>query len=189
MYTLAVSSYTADATDDAALITANQSAFESYQDEIDSLASSATYNGRALLTSNSLSVSILAGVNSSDTIDLRFSNAQASALGVATSNMISTPTAAGNAMDDIKDAMETISSYQAQVGAQENILQSRSDFISSAIITNTQAYSNIMDANMAEESANLASAMIKRDAATAMLSQANTMNANIVKYLLQAYGS
>ena len=46
-----------------------------------------------------------------------------------------------------------------------------------------------MDANMAEESANLASAMIKRDAATAMLSQANTMNANIVKYLLQAYGS
>ena len=189
MYTLAVSSYTADATDDAALITANQSAFESYQDEIDSLASSATYNGRALLTSNSLSVSILAGVNSSDTIDLSFSNAQASALGVATSNMISTPTAAGNAMDDIKDAMETISSYQAQVGAQENILQSRSDFISSAIITNTQAYSNIMDANMAEESANLASAMIKRDAATAMLSQANTMNANIVKYLLQAYGS
>ncbi|MFZ9299009.1 MAG: flagellin, partial [Hylemonella sp.] len=60
MYTLAVSSYTADSSTDsgAALLAANQSAFESYQAEIDSLASSATYNGKALLsTTGGLSAS------------------------------------------------------------------------------------------------------------------------------------
>jgi flagellin len=189
MYNLAVSSYTADSTttSGAALISANQSAFAAYKTELDSLASAATFNGKALLsTSGGLSASIQAGTSSSDTIALSYSSVTSSALGVS-SNSVSSNANAATAMTALTTAMNTVSGYQVVVGAQANILSGRADFVTGAITNNTQAYGNIMDANMAEEAANLASATIKRDAATAMLAQANTMDADIVKYLLNTY--
>jgi flagellin-like hook-associated protein FlgL len=91
-------------------------------------------------------------------------------------------------MTAIQTAMYTIGKYQTTVGAQANILNTQADLTKSFITTNTKAYGDIMNANMAEESANLATAQINRDASTAMLAQANTMNKDIVKYLLQTYG-
>jgi flagellin-like hook-associated protein FlgL len=43
-----------------------------------------------------------------------------------------------------------------------------------------------MNADMAQETSNLASAQIQRDAATAMLAQSHTMNKELVAYLLMS---
>jgi flagellin-like hook-associated protein FlgL len=43
-----------------------------------------------------------------------------------------------------------------------------------------------MNADLAQETANLASAQIQQDAATAMLAQSTTMNKDLVAYLLQS---
>lgn len=198
MYSLAVSSYTASttaasSTSDQALMNANDTAFQKYVTEINKLASAATYNGKVLLGANG-QYTIQADISSdsANSITLNYSDSRSSALGVSgldigyeTSDSFSGDE---GILKTIESAMNTISEYQVTVGAQANILAGRGDFVTDQIITNTQAYGNIMNANMAEESANLASAGIKRDAATAMLAQANTMNADIVKYLLKAYG-
>lgn len=192
MYTLAVSSYTADSStaSGAATIAANQLALASYQSALDTLASGATYKGKALLTTSAgLSVSVQAGISSSDTLSLTYYSATGSKLGVSTSDItVSSSSNASTAMTAIQTAMYTIGKYQTTVGAQANILNTQADLTKSFITTNTKAYGDIMNANMAEESANLATAQINRDASTAMLAQANTMNKDIVKYLLQTYG-
>ncbi len=198
MYTLAVSSYTASttaasSTSDQALMDANDVAFQKYITEINNLANAATYNGKTLLSStNSYSIQADISSDSVNSITLNYSDSRSSALGVSGLD-IGYDTADSFSGDDgilntIQSAMNTINEYQVTVGAQANILTNRADFVSGQITNNTQAYGNIMNANMAEESANLASAGIKRDAATAMLAQANTMNADIVTYLLKAYG-
>ena len=213
MYTLALSSYgisTSDASTNTSsnqtLMDANNTAFLEYLDEIDSLAAAATFNGKPLLAddgssdytsgTNSYEYTIQAGVDSTESIDIKYYVSETDKLGKDKLDISGleigsdkSTTNLSTVLTNIKNAMDAISANQVVVSAQANILSTRADFVTNQIITNTQAYSNIMDANMAEESANLASAMIKRDAATAMLSQANTMNANIVKYLLQAYGS
>jgi flagellin-like hook-associated protein FlgL len=43
-----------------------------------------------------------------------------------------------------------------------------------------------MNADIAQETANLASAQIQRDASTAMLAQSHTMNKELVAYLLKS---
>ena len=60
------------------------------------------------------------------------------------------------------------------------------DYATSNITNYSSAYGNIMNADMAEETANLASAQIQRDAATAMLAQSHTMNKELVAYLLKS---
>lgn len=97
---------------------------------------------------------------------------------------ISTAAGADVALNVIDEAIDMISSYQSRAGAQLNRLDYRQQYLESQKLTTTQAVSNIMDANYAEETANLASASILQNAATAILAQAN-VNQDIVKYLLK----
>lgn len=215
MYTLALNSLglstsnpSSNSSSNSTLMDANNIAFQSYLTEITSLATETTYNGKALLAldsnssdfsdaSNKYTYEIQAGVSSSDSISLNYYLAQPDRIGDGGAIDISaeaidsskSTTNINTTLTALKSAMDAISANQAVVGAQANIMSARSDFVSGQIVNNTQAYGNIVNANMAEESANLASASIKRDAATAMLAQANTMNADIVEYLLKAYAS
>ena len=50
----------------------------------------------------------------------------------------------------------------------------------------SQAMGNIMDADLAAETANLAAGQIQQEAATAMLTQATSMNKSLVSYLLNS---
>ena len=54
------------------------------------------------------------------------------------------------------------------------------------VMNYSSAYGNIMNADLAQETANLASAQIQRDAATAMLAQSGHMNKEIVNFLLKS---
>jgi flagellin-like hook-associated protein FlgL len=60
------------------------------------------------------------------------------------------------------------------------------DFLSGLNTSYSSSYGNIMDADLAQEAANLAAAQINRDGATAMMAQANSMNKDVVSYLLKS---
>ena len=61
----------------------------------------------------------------------------------------------------------------------------RETWANSMVLNKTTAYGNIMDADMAAETTALAAAQIGQEAATAVMVQANTINKEIVTYLLQ----
>jgi flagellin-like hook-associated protein FlgL len=70
-----------------------------------------------------------------------------------------------------------------------NVMTAHSDVLTSVSTAYSTAYGNVMNADLAQETANLASAQIMRDGATAMLAQANGMNKEIVSYLLRSVTS
>ncbi len=100
---------------------------------------------------------------------------------------ISTQTGGSNAMSVIEDAIDMVSRYQSLVGAQENRLGFRADYLDSSYLATTSAYNNVMNADLAEETANLASAQIRADGSTAMVAQAATMSKEMVAYLLRQF--
>jgi len=99
---------------------------------------------------------------------------------------ISTETGGSNAMAVLDDAIDMVSSYQALVGAQENILGYQSDYVTATNVAATTAYGNIMDYDLAAETTALASAQIKQNGAMAMLAQAN-ISQDMVAYLLKQF--
>lgn len=99
---------------------------------------------------------------------------------------ISSQTGGSNALTVLADAIDMVSSYQARVGAQENVLGFQNDYVSTTTVAATTAYGNIMDYDLAAETTALASAQIKQNGAMAMLAQAN-ISQDMVAYLLKQY--
>ena len=79
MRTVALSSSTG--TTSAATRTSNQTLLESYRDEIDTIANSATFNGVSLLNGDTTTLAVQSGSNAGDTSSLSFSSVLSSALG------------------------------------------------------------------------------------------------------------
>jgi flagellin-like hook-associated protein FlgL len=86
----------------------------------------------------------------------------------------------------IDTAIDAVSAYQSYIGAMSNIMTFQSDALTSFSTSYSTAYGNIMNADMALETANLASAEIQRDASTAMLAQSHQMSREIVDFLLKS---
>ena len=77
-------------------------------------------------------------------------------------------------MSHVEGKLNEVSMQLANVGAMEGRLMFKQDQVSAAQINIEGSYSQIMNANMAEEQVNASKYMILQQTATAMLSQANT---------------
>lgn len=164
--------------------TAYQDEMDAYATSIDTIATNSTWNGTPLMTAAS-TMNIQTGVNSGDTTTLSFDEITSSELAV--DSLLTTSTAtAGLAVTAIDDALDTVNTYQSYIGSMANVMESQYDVATSAITNYSAAYGTIMDADYAAETANLASAQIQRDGATAMLVQGNGMNRSLVDYLLSS---
>jgi flagellin len=188
MSALAVASSSDTASDDDR--TNNQTEFSAYRAQIETIASEAAYNGFSLLDGSNLSMDVQTGINAGDTTSLTFFASLTSDLGTtdSLSNLdVSSASGADTAITVIAEALTTVEGYQAQTGAQANVLSYQSDLTTSNITTHTSGYGNIMDADTAAETAALAAAEIRQTASTAMVAQANSMSKELVSYLLSSY--
>ena len=91
-------------------------------------------------------------------------------LGTAT---VSTAGAATSAMTTIDNALDSITSTRAELGAAQNRLDATIDNLNSSIENQEAAKSRIMDADFAKETARLSQAQVLQQAGTSMLAQAN----------------
>ena len=183
---VAAQSSTAASTD----IAGYQNAMDAYVEQIDTLVGNAVWNGSSLMTSSSSTVNIQAGANTADVISIGLTKTNTTTLfgsylssGTLT---ISSTTAAATAVNGIDAALNTVNAYQSYMGAMANVMTSQSDALTNLNLNYSKAYGNIMNADMAQETVKLASAQIQRNAATAMLSQGNSMNKELVNYLLKS---
>lgn len=184
MKELAVSSTNGGAsTDDR---TANDTAFQQYLTQITSISTAAKWNGVSLLASTT-GISIRTGSATTDTQTIATYDTQQIPLGftVAAAAAVDTAAHASAAETLVDTAITTISGYQSKVGAVLNLMDTKTNVNNALITANTTGYASITNADLATETANLASAQIRQNAASAMFAQSNTISKEIVGYLLK----
>jgi len=99
---------------------------------------------------------------------------------------IATAQGGTNALTTIDDAINMVSTYQAQVGALTNVMGYQTTSNTNMTTVSTKSYGDIMNYDLAAETTALAVAQIKKNGAMAMLAQAN-VSQDIVTYLLKKY--
>ena len=165
---------------------ANQTQLDAYVAEIDSIANNTIWNGDSVMNGDTTSMTFQSGVTTGDTLAVNFSTMLSSSLTVDSLDISTNTTTASNAIDTIDTAISAVSTYQSTIGAKQNVIAAQSDLAQSTVANYSTAYGTIVNADMAQETANLASAQIQRDAATAMLAQSGTMNKELVNFLLKS---
>jgi flagellin len=153
--------------------------------EIDGIATGTRYAGDSLLDGSSAyasGVSFLVGTTSSDTISVTLDSATTSALGLSSAS-ISTASDASAAIDLIDTAIQTITKDRASVGASESRFNFHSENIATSSENVSAAESTIMDADVASEKSDLASADVMTQASVAALAQATKIPQELLQLL------
>ena len=107
---------------------------------------------------------------------------------VTVSAPASDTSATGNALSAltaISNAVQLLGTVQGKVGAGENTLQYAIDLANSQITNFSSAESNIRDANIATEAANLTKAQVLQQSSIAAMAQANSSPQAVLKLLQQ----
>jgi len=90
---------------------------------------------------------------------------------------------AGETLVKIDNAIKTVDTYRAKLGAVANRMEHAAANLMSRVENQSAARSQIQDADYAVESANLAKSRVLQQAGSAMLAQANASTANILSLL------
>ena len=96
---------------------------------------------------------------------------------------ISTAASALSALDTLDTAILGLSNNRAEMGAYLKRFEAETSNLMVAIEKTSEALSAIVDADFAQESANLAKAQVLQQAGTAMLAQANASTQNVLALL------
>lgn len=152
------------------------SEFQQMLSEIDRIADSAEFNGIKLLDGSNASLKIHFGPTnqSYDYYNLNLESCKADDLGLSGAS-IAAQSDASNMLAKIDSAIEKKDSIRANLGAQQNRLESTLSVLTAQTENLQAAESRISDANVATEMTNFVSNQILTQSAVAMLSQANTM--------------
>ena len=146
------------------------------------IAGGVTIGGRITLSSSTgADISVDGSAASLAKAGLALQGGPSDLLGGAMS--IGTVNGARQAMQQIDNAIDKVSSARGALGAIQNRLETRVNVLSSSSTNITEAQSRIEDADFSEETTKLAKAQILSQAATAMLAQANQSQQGVLKLL------
>ncbi len=127
-------------------------------------------------------VTIQAGANAADTVDLTFGalTTNAAITGVTGVNLT---TATNTVLATIDTGLDLVNTTRATLGASQNRLESAVTNLSNNAINLSDARSRIQDTDYSAETTALAKAQILGQASTAMLAQANQSQQNVLSLL------
>ncbi|AKH44169.1 flagellin [Altererythrobacter atlanticus] len=153
--------------------------------EITNILSNTEFNGVKLFDGTAGSggtVTIQSGANASDTVSLTFGNLAADAAVTAVTSVDLT-SATNAVLATVDTGIEKISTTRATLGAAQSRLESAVTSLTNNITNLSDARSRIEDADYSVETTALAKAQILSQASTAMLSQANQSQQNVLSLL------
>jgi len=156
--------------------------------EIDRVASTTTFNEQKLLDGSFSGKNLQVGAESGQFIGISIAKMSASGLGLTggTANISvsgTNNTNAQTAISTIKEALKTVSSQRADLGAVQNRLEHTIKNLDNVVENTTSAESQIRDTDMATEMVNYSNAQILAQAGTSMLAQANQSNQSVLSIL------
>ena len=154
--------------------------YEQLTDEMDRISKSTTFAGQPLLTGEheggemEFHVGAYGGEINKIKFDASATDATTESLGVEGTNINDKANASEN-LEKIDDAISKVAGFRANFGAIQSRLQSTITNLDTAAVNTDAAKSRIEDADIAQESAKLASANVMKQAGIASLSQANSL--------------
>jgi flagellin len=140
------------------------------------------FNGLSIVTSAADGAKFQIGANSGQTVSLSLSNMSAEGLLVHNIDL-STQANASAAIDTIDNAITTVSSERAMLGAMQNRLEHTINNLGTTSENLTASESRVRDVDMAKEMMEFTKNSILQQAATAMLAQANQQPQGVLQLL------
>jgi len=170
-----------DATDRAYM----QTEVDELTSQIDQVINNTEFNGVTLFDASTATVTIQAGANATDTVDLAMADLTGLAAngGAATSYDVDDAVGASATITAVDTELDTISSARATLGAGQNRLESAVNNLTDNLTNLSDARSRIEDADYSAETTKLAKSQILSQASTAMLAQANQSQQNVLSLL------
>lgn len=164
------------------------------QDEIDVLrshiddtAKNTEFNGNKLLVNGNVTdnskpdyVEMQIGANVGDSIGIPFFNVSSETLGIDKLDVVNDATKAVNSIDE---ALKDVNGCRAKYGAVQNRLENSIEITSSSSYIYEKSSSDINDADIALEMAEIARTSILMESATAMMAQSNNFPKDMLNIL------
>lgn len=153
--------------------------------QIDQVITNTEFNGVKLFDASTATVTVQAGANTADTIDLAMADLTtlAASGGAAGSYNVSNATAANTLLGTLDTELDAINSARSTLGAGQNRLDSAVNNLTNTVTNLADARSRIEDTDYSAETTALAKAQILSQASSAMLSQANQSKQNVLSLL------
>jgi flagellin len=155
-----------------------QTEFSSLQSEIGRIQESAKFNGRALVATDTTSVTFQVGLGNtaSDQISVDFGGLSLSSItGSGASVSGSTASSALASLQTIDDAIKSVSTSRSNFGAAMNRLDVASSNIQTMRLNLSAANSRIRDVDVAAETSNMSRNQVLTQAGISVLAQANQL--------------
>ena len=174
---------------DSSLDTASRSAlnedFKALRDQVTTIVSNAEFNGTNLIDgSNTAGLSALANADGSNTLDIDDENLSlgGSIVTLAATASFGTAAAASTAAATIETSLDNLKSSLARLGTGSKSLEVHKTFVGKLSDALEKGIGNLVDADLAKESARLQSLQVKQQLGIQALSIANSAPSTILGY-------
>ncbi len=151
--------------------TALHAEFTSLRDQIASIVATAEFNGKNLIDSGAADLKVLSTVDGS-TITVTKQSIDTTTLGILTI-ALTDATVAATALSAVSQAIISVSNALASLGSGAKRIDIQSDFTGKLMDILKQGVGNLVDADLAQESANLQAFQIKQQLGVQALAIAN----------------
>ena len=155
-------------------------------EQITNVLTNTEFNGQKLFDAtagNAGTVTIQAGANEADAIDIDLSTALSGHADLAATAGVTVTALTGGEIALFDDAIKTVSTVRAGLGASQNQLESAVTNLNNNITNLSDARSRIEDTDYSAETTALAKSQILSQASSAMLAQANQSQQNVLSLL------
>jgi len=156
--------------------------FKALRDQITTVIDNADFNGANMLKTSGTAVTALANADGSSTISVAAQDLSlgGSIITVGASDDISTATAAKSLIATVTDSITNLSAALAKLGTGSNALSTHLTFIGKLQDSITAGVGNLVDADLAKESANLQALQTKQQLGIQALSIANSAPSSLL---------
>ena len=174
---------------DSSLDTASRDAlnedFKALRDQIGTIVANAEFNGTNLIDgSNTAGISALANADGSNTVDVDDENMSlgGSIVTLSATASFGTAAAASTTAGTIETSLDNLNSALARLGTGSKSLEVHKTFVGKLSDSLEQGIGNLVDADLAKESARLQSLQVKQQLGIQALSIANSAPSSILGY-------
>jgi len=149
--------------------------FKALRDQIKTIVNNASFNGTNLINNSTNSIAALANSDGSAVITVLDEALQLSGsiVTVTTTEAVNTVTKAKAALTAVKASLTNVNASLARLGTKSKALEIQSNFVTKLSDALTSSIGNLVDADLAKESANLQALQVKQQLGVQALSIAN----------------
>ncbi|QNL18346.1 flagellin [Hyphobacterium sp. CCMP332] len=174
----------ADSSLDAASRTALNADFTAMRDQLKTIIANAEFNGTNLIDGSTTGISALANADGSNNITVADEDLSlaGSVVTIATNASFTTATQASNIASQIGTSLDNLSASLARLGTGSKSLEIHQTFVGKLSDALERGIGNLVDADLAKESARLQSLQVKQQLGIQALSIANSAPSAILGY-------